>query len=153
MKKRMLFVYLLILASCTEKDSGTLPFGVNFHPVSNYQILKNGKWVMSASTVDPPVNGGKSDLLADLPVCYKDDTMMFYKYDKLVVHNGIDRCTVTEPEEQYSLWYMRGDDSVNINSEWHRIKHITSKELIMEKRQTINATDHIFTVTYVNREE
>jgi hypothetical protein len=147
--KIQFFISLFLLVFCVFACKKTKPTTSDQDKKSNYELLIDGKWIRTAATIDPPLQG-IVDIFASFADCAKDDTMYFKKDSIFIVNNGAKKCFASDSQNVEYKWFLIKETDISINNDIQRIKEFTDKKLITEAFQKIGNTNHKHTTTYTN---
>lgn len=104
--RKSIFIYTMALAlasvlmfssSCKKDDDDP----------SNTDKITGKNFVMTAWTIDPPVDAGTgpfSDLFALLPACTKDDITIFNADGTMIDDEGATKCDPGDPQTDEGTW-------------------------------------------------
>ncbi len=108
----ILIFSLVIFASCgNDDDSADTPA-----PLTKTQLLTSAPWIGTASTVDPPVDFGGTqitDLWAQTEQCDRDDLINLKADKTYTLEEGLSKCDDNDPQVyETGTWNLNSDETI-----------------------------------------
>lgn len=143
MKNIRIFVCLLFATACSQKSRTQAQI------LNNCEALINGKWVLISTVVNPPINGGDTDLFGISSDCIKDDTLIFKPDSTLVFDRGKLKCAPDDPQQNTLRWKLNGNALI-VDGKCQTIETIDAHYLQMRYTQTLKSSVLHYKVRYKN---
>ncbi len=157
----LLTIIASLFVACGDDDSGSTPGASK----SKTELLTEGKWKISAMTIDPAVDMGNGTLITDfynnfLDECDRDD-LLNWNADGTYAHDeGETSCdSASAGGEVYDegTWSFNADQTLltEINSDGDTseitIVSITSTQLVGQVIEEFDSTEHTITATLIKQ--
>jgi len=95
----------IVVAACNKKSTPT---------ASRSDMLRTGKWSVESGTITTKLGGGKDtvlDYLKFVPLCHKDDYLVFHSNNDAAVSSGSVKCNPGDPDSTTFKWGLTNSNN------------------------------------------